>query len=270
MASTTRIIKMSDLKQIVAIFNSTVTDNAIEDIKKKHDGLVHDFTNEESFKAAKKVRTEMNKLLERVDRVGIDSAQQVTDMRNELKERIESAYSGTVTPFLIENQSRIDEAKRIKKEKESRIYEQTQKLALMKGASARALHLPIDDIEDILQDVMGIDIESFDADMKDEAKAAKEISLAQLKDAFEFATQKEDMRKKQEIQAAELADKNDEIERMKAQIAAMTKQPEKELEATFFAGIESLELSLSSWFDENNISDSSIKELEEILINYIK
>ena len=215
--------------KILAIFADTVTDKAINEIAEKHNDLVHDFTNDEEFKAARKVRTEMNKLIEKVDTVGIAAAKQVTELRNELKGSIENAYSGTVTPFLIEDQRRKNEAKRIKEEKEARLAEQSAKLAMIKGASARAIHLPIDDIEDILQEVMSIDLSLFDEDMQQEAKASKEISLAQLKDAFKFASQKEEMRKSQEIQKAELADKDDEIARLKALLKKdQPKQEEKE------------------------------------------
>ena len=214
-------------KNIVAIYGDTITQDEINKIKEKHTGLVHDFSNEEEFKAARKVRTEMNKILDAVDRIGIDAAQDITDMRNFLKEEIESAYSGTVAPFLIENQKRLDEAKRVKKEKEERIAQQKTQLDKIKGASARAIHLPIDDIDEILQDIMNIDIDFFDENLKQEAEAAKNISLAQLQDAYKFAQQKDEMRKERELREAELADKDDELEKLKAQLAAL--QPKEEL-----------------------------------------
>lgn len=217
---------MENNSRVVAIFSDTVTDIAIKEIAQKHDGLVHDFSNEEEFKAARKINTEMNKLLKEVDRVGIDAAKNVTDMRNDLKERIESAYSGTVTPFKIEDQKRKDEKKRIEDEKQAKIQSQKNILNMLKNASARAIHLPVDDIEDILQDVMSVDLSEFDDDMKPEAQTAKDISLAQLNDAFKYAAEKEQARKAAEIKEAELADKNDEIEKLKAQLAAM--QPKQD------------------------------------------
>jgi hypothetical protein len=169
----------------------------------------------------------MNKLIKEVDRVGIDSANLVTTMRNELKEKIESAYSGTVTPFKIENQKRKDEAKRIEEEKQERIEKQQAILSMMKGASARAIHLPIGDIEDILQDVMNVDLAQFDDDMKQQAQMAKDISLAQLNDAFKYATEKEEARKAKEIQDAEMMEKDDEIAQLKAMLAEQ--KPTKEI-----------------------------------------
>lgn len=249
------------MNHVIEIFNEAVTSSAIKEIEEKHKGLVHDFTNEEEFKAARKVRAEMNKLLEQVDRVGIDAAAEVTEKRKLLKDEIERAYSGTVQPFLIENQKRLDEAKRIKKEKDDRIREQNDKLKMIKGASARAIHLPIGDIEDILQDVMGIDVLSFDKDMQDEAKTAKEISLAQLKDAFEFAKQKEDMRKAKELQDAELADKQDEIERMRAQIAALTGASQNDVEPQENIGDMTIKERVSNWAKEKIHSD----DLDELL-----
>lgn len=261
---------MSDLKNIVAIFNDTVTDIEINKIKSKHENLVHDFSNEAEFKAARKVNTEMNKLLKSVDTVGIAAAKQVTTMRNELKERIEAAYSGTVTPFAIEDQKRKDEAKRIKEEEERKIAEQQNILNMMKGASQRALHLPIDDIEQILDDVMNVDLRAFTGDMAQEAQFAKDMSLAQLGDALKFATEKEEMRKEKEIASAMLGDKDDEIAKLKAMLEAQQPSKPKQADKKFFMGNESLELSLNSWFDNNDISEFAIKELEEILTIYFK
>ena len=254
--------------KIVAIFNDTVTDNALLDIAKKHDGLVHDFSNDAEFKAARKVNTEMNKLLKQVDTVGIAAAKQVTETRNQLKEKIETAYSGTVTPFLIEDQKRKNEAKRIKAEKEARIAEQKEKLDLIKGASSRAIHLPIDDIEDILQEVMSIEIDFFDIDMQQEAKAAKEISLASLKDAFKFAEEREDARKAKELHEAELSDKDDEIARLMALLAEKEPKPETKPSQEWFLGDEQLHNALLPWFDNNDVSEYAIAELQEIFKTY--
>lgn len=250
--------------KILAIFSDTVTADALESITATHFGLVHDFTNEAEFKAARKVTTEMNKLLKQVDTVGIAGAKQITAIRSDLKDRIESAYSGTVTPFLIEDTKRKNEVKRIKEETDARIAAQRSKLDLIKGASARAIHLPIDDIEDILQEVMSVDLNFFDDDMKQEAKASKEISLEQLQDAFKFATQKEEARKEIELKSAELADKDDEIARLMAMLAE--KEPVKEVKKKYdwFMGNEPLHNALSTWFDNNEVSDYAIKELEEI------
>jgi sRNA-binding carbon storage regulator CsrA len=247
--------------KILAIFSDTVTDNALAEIEKNHTNLVHDFSNEQEFKAARKVNTEMNKLLKDVDRVGIDAAKQVTDLRNELKEKVEQAYSGTVTPFKIEDQKRKDEAARIKAEREKRIKEQQEKLALIKGASARAIHLPIDDIENILQDVMSIEIDFFDADMQQEAQTAKDISLDQLNDAFKFAHQKEEMRKKEELQQSELADKDDEIARLKALLGE--KQPEVQL-ASITLGEE-----LGRWANSNDLPNHVYADLLDLIEKYI-
>lgn len=262
---------MKGLNNIVAIFSNTVTEDEIQKIKEKHNDLVHDFSNEEQFKAARKVRAEMNKVLEKVDRIGIDAAQQVTDMRNNLKSLIEDAYSGTVTPFLIEDQRRKDDAKRIKKEKADKLAEQQNVLNMMKGASQRALHLPFDDIEQMVDDVMNVDLGAFDDDLKQEAQLAKDISLAQLGDALKFATEKEDMRKAKEISDAMIGDQSDEIAKLKAQLEAMQPEPPKETKSPlFFMGNESLDLSLSEWFDNNDVSEFAVKELEEILTNYFK
>lgn len=250
--------------KIVAIFNDTVTDNALADIAKKHDGLVHDFGNEEQFKAARKVNTEMNKLLKAVDTVGIAAAKQVTTTRNELKEKIELAYSGTVTPFSIEDQKRKDEAKRIKEKQEARIAEQQAKLNIIKGAAARAIHLPIDDIEDILQEVMSIDLEFFDDEMKEEARAAKEISLSALQDAFRFAEEREEARKAKELHEAELSDKDDEIARLMEMLAEKEPKLETKADEEWFLGDEQLHGALLPWFDNNDVCDYAIKELEEI------
>ena len=200
----------------------------------------------------------MNKLLKQVDTVGIAAAKQVTAIRNEFKGKIEDAYSGTVLPFYIEEQKRKNEADRIKAEKEARITEQRDKLAMIKGASARAMHLPIDDIEGILQEVMSIDLSLFDEDMQQEAKSSKEISLAQLQDAFKFSSQREEMRKAEEIQAAELADKNDEIEALKEQLAAMQPEAPKETSQKYQLTLGD---ALEAWQFKNDIELKQYNDL---------
>ena len=213
--------------KILAIYSDTVTSKAIADISSKHKGLVHDFSNEAEFKAARKVNTEMNKLLKQVDTVGIAAAKQVTEVRNQLKESIEDAYSGTVEPFKIEDQRRKDEANRIKREHEAKLAEQRDKISMMRSASQRALHLPVGDIEDIFSDVMCVDLSAFDDDVKQEASLAKDIAMAQLKDAMKFATEKEQMRIEREKANAIIGDKDDEIERLKAMLEAQ-QPPKKE------------------------------------------
>ena len=255
--------------KILAIFTDTVTEDAIKKITSKHEGLIHNFENEAEFKEARKVNTEMNKLLKEVDRVGIDAAKHVTDLRNELKDKIEAAYSGTVTPFKIEDQKRKDEAKRIKDEKEARLKEQSDKLAMIKGASARAIHLPIDDIEDILQEVMSIDLAFFDEDMQQEAKSSKEISLAQLQDAFKFASQKEEMRKAQEMQKAELADKDDEIAKLKAMLEAqnpVNKDSKEEYRETLIDALETWNSSVMLYTDDFKDLKSTIERFTSLTI----
>ncbi len=229
---------MESNSKVIAIFSDTITDKAIADIKSKHDGLVHDFTNEQEFKAARKVATEMNKVLKSIDRVGIDAAKQVTEVRNELKERVESAYSGTVEPFQIENQRRKDEAKRIADEKAARLAEQKQKLDMIKGAASRAMYLREDEITDILQDVMSIEIDSFDEDMRQEAQFAKDMSLSQLQEAYKHASEKEEARKAAELKEAELADKNDEIAALKAQLEALQPSKQKACDGKFKVRVE--------------------------------
>ncbi len=215
---------MNDNK-ILVIFNDTITDNAILNISEVHNGLVHDFSNQEEFKQARKVTTEMNKLLKSVDEVGILAAKQVTELRNDLKERIETAYSGTVAPYKIEKQKRDDEALRIKEELNRKLESQKNILNMMKGASARAMHLPIDDVEVILNDIMNVDLSEFDGEMAQEAQAAKDISLAQLTDAMKYATEKETLRKEREVQDAKLMDKDDEIAKLKAMLEAQKPEP---------------------------------------------
>lgn len=254
---------MENLK-IVAIFNDAVTETAILDIESKHKDLVHDFSNEEEFKAARKVRAEMNKLLGKVDRVGIDAANDIAEKRSALKDKIEQAYSGTVGPFLIENQKRIDEAKRIKKEKELREQEQQEKLNMMKGASARAIHLNLDEIENILQDVMNVDISSFDESLKKEAELAKEISISQIGDAFKFATEKEEMRKAKELQEAAMADKEDELERMRKEIAKLKGEDIEAQEST-----ETISDALAKWRDSVNIVDCEFYSLIDTVERFV-
>lgn len=266
---------MESKTKVIAIFSDTVTDKAIESIKSKHSDLVHDFTNEEEFKAGRKINTEMNKLLKEVDRVGIDAAKQVTETRNHLKDLIEDAYSGTVEPWKIEDQRRKDEKKRIEEERKARIAGQEQTLNMIKGASARALYLNHEEIEDILQDVMNVDIDSFDDDMKQEAKAAKEISLAQLNNAFKNAAEKEEARKQAELKEAELADKDDEIAALKAQLAAMngeaheSDKDEQGAVRNYFMDNEILERNINKWAHDNEIHPDAIYDLEEILKSYL-
>lgn len=258
---------MENKNKVIAIFSDTVTDKAIADIKSKHADLVHDFSNEEAFKAGRKVNTEMNKLLKEVDRVGIDASKQITETRNNLKERIEDAYSGTVEPWKIEDRRRKDEKKRIEDERKARIAEQEQTLNMIKGASARALYLNHEEIEDILQDVMNVDIDSFDGDMKQEAKAAKEISLAQLNNAFKNAAEKEEARKQAELKEAELADKDDEIAALKAQLAAFDHDNGGDTAEEVSA--ETIGMAVTKWATDRGLLTSSIESLLSVIKEYV-
>jgi len=230
-------------EMIVALFADSVTDQGIKDIIAKHDpSVVLDMRNEVEFKAARKVRTEMNKLIENIDRIGIDASSQVTQMRSDLKARVESAYSPTVKPYMIEDQKRKDEKKRVAEEKKSREAEQKAKIDEIKGASNRAMHLPIDDLEDILQSVCDVDLDWFDEEYRGGAQIAKEVSIGQLNDAFKYLSEKEHSRKAAEIKEAEIADKDDEIEALKKQLAALKpKEPEPK---SFWSSAERAEIKI--------------------------
>jgi len=232
-------------KQIEVLFTESVTEQGIQDIIAKHDPkLVRDMTNEAEFKEARKVRTEMNKLVEKVNATRITLSTQLKDHGDDLIARIESGYSPTVTPFLVENESRKIEKKRIEEKRKARVREQEDKIADIKGASNRAMHLPLDDLESILQDVCDVDLAWFDDEFRGGAQIAKEVSIGQLNDAFKYLTEKETARQEKEIQNAELADKNDEIEKLKAQLAAMQPEPIKEVAQKYN---ETLSDALETW-----------------------
>jgi len=257
-------------KKIAILFTESITDQGIKDIIAKHDPkIVRDMSNDVEFKEARKVRAEMNKVLDNIDRIGIDSATEITNMRNDLKTRVESAYSPIVMPFLLEDKKRKDEKKRIEDEKKARIAEQEQKIEGIKGASNRAMHLPIDDIGDILQDVCSVDLSWFDKEFYGEAQIAKEVSISQLADALKYKKEKEDERKKSEIKDAEIADKDDEIENLKKQLALMSSKTPIDEEAETIE-VYDMHEDFSNFCKKHNLDDDAIVELSVLLHNHSK
>lgn len=255
--------------KIVELFTESITEQGIKDIIAKHDPkIVRDMSNDVEFKEARKVRSEMNKVLENIDRIGINSAKQITDMRNDFKDRVESAYSPTVKPFLLEDKKRKDEKKRLEDEKKARIKEQEQKIADIKGASNRAMYLPVDDIEDILQGVCGVNLSWFDKEFYGEAQITKEVAISQLTDSLKHKAEKEEDRKKSEIKDAELADKNDEIEELKRQLslhASKAPEPKKEVEEFKTTQIYNMHEDFHNFCKAHNLNDDAIVELSVLL-----
>ena len=128
-----------------------LTEKGMEALSEKKLNLVIDVTTDEGFKEARKERSEQNKILTSIDRLGIDGKKSIDEARNTLKNRVTAIFEPIVTSFIKEDIKRKTEVARLARLEEERIEAIHVKINAMRNLAVNLNEKSVDEIQDIIR-----------------------------------------------------------------------------------------------------------------------
>jgi len=169
---------------IATLFSNEMTDQGLAELRERFPAdLVHDMTNETQFKAARKTRTERNKLVESIKsrRLGVTS--EIKIKAEDLTNEVELIYSSVVGPF--ETQLEVNKIAKEKAERELKELIDSQRIDInnMNNFVNECIGKTSKSISDVIEAVDLIETTVFHKDIIHEAievKKAVQSSLAEL------------------------------------------------------------------------------------------
>lgn len=207
---------MSNIAELV--FQEELTEAGLQELRSKYPAsLVVDMSDDEQFKAARKTRTEMNKLTEAINRRRIDVCNEIKSRGDNLVKQVEEIYSVIVQPFEVEDQRRKEIAAEEKRKRDALLAQERAQINSIAGAVADCLGKSSQYIQDTIEAIDLIETAGFDKELIHEAIEAKQKTLSALGAALSQAMVNEaaaEATRKAEQQMAE----------MRAQMEAMQKQ----------------------------------------------
>lgn len=179
-------------KIATVVFESELTQAGLDALKVKYPStLILDMTNDETFKDARKTRTEMNKLKEAIDRRRIDVCKEIKTHGDDLIRQIESIYSVVVKPFELEDDRRKKEAEEKQRIYDELISKERKAISEIIGWVQACRSMPSSEIQNIIEAVDMIDESGFHKDIIHEAIEAKKSTITQLGEILQQAIQSE-------------------------------------------------------------------------------
>lgn len=179
-------------KIATVVFESELTQAGLDALKEKYPStLILDMTNDETFKDARKTRTEMNKLKEAIDRRRIDVCKEIKTHGDDLIKQIESIYSVVVKPFELEDDRRKKEAEEKQRIYDELISKERKAISEIIGWVQACRSMPSSEIQNIIEAVDMIDESGFHKDLIHEAIEAKKSTITQLGEILQQAIQSE-------------------------------------------------------------------------------
>jgi len=204
---------------IVTLFSSEMTDQGLEELRERFPtDLVHDMTNETQFKAARKVRTERNKLVESIKdrRLGVTS--KIKIKAEDLTNEVELIFSSVVAPF--ETQLEIHKVAKEKAERELKALLDSQRVDIdnMNNFVTECIGKTAQSISNIIESVDLIDTSCFHKDIIHEAIEVKKAVQSRLAELLAQALNEESLalERARLAEQQELADKAQLIADLKA------------------------------------------------------
>jgi hypothetical protein len=197
------------------VFKDELTQEGLADLRAKYPAdLVFDMSDDEVFKAARKTRTEKNKLVEAIDRRRIDVCAEIKQHGDSLIRQIDEIYSVVVEPFEIEDKRRKDIEKQKKEQYEVLIKSEREKIAEIGAWVPACIGKSSAEIQDIIEAVDMIDTSLFHKDVIHEAIDVKQKTISQLGQSLSQAIQNEqaEAQRQQALEAERIAKRNLDIE----------------------------------------------------------
>lgn len=190
---------MSETTQLVqSVFSNEITEKALEELRQRYPSdLVFDMTDDAVFSAARKTRTERNKLVEAINRKRIDFCNDVKSHGDSLVAEINKIYDVSVKPFELEDERRKKIEADKKAQYEKTMLEERQKIKQIGDWVSFCVGKSSAEIQDIIEAVDMIDPAGFHKDAIHEAIEVKESTLSLLGQSLSQAMQNESSAKAQ-------------------------------------------------------------------------
>ena len=207
---------------IATLFENEMTENGLQLLRKKFPAdVVHDMSDEAQFKAGRKTRTEMNKLLEQIKTRRINVTSEIKTMGDELSSEIELIYSSVVGPYL--TQLEVNKAAKEKAERELKELLDGQRLEIneLNKLVSDSIGKSSQSISGTIQAIESVDTSMFHKDIIHEAIEVKENVKIRLGELLTQALNEESL----QIQREELEAKQAELDRQLAAMKATQQEP---------------------------------------------
>lgn len=189
---------------VEVIFQNELTAAGLAELRAKYPAdVVTDMSVEENFKQARKTRTEMNKLVDAINRRRIDVSSEIKTHGDSLIKQVTDIYSVVVQPFEIEDQRRKDIAAEEKRKYGEKIAAERAQIKEIGDWVPFCNGKSPAEIQDIIEAVDLIDTAGFHKDLIHEAIEVKDSTLNALSGMLQQAIVNEQADKQR--QAAELA-----------------------------------------------------------------
>lgn len=179
----------AEQKFLQSTFKNQLTQDGLAELRARFPAdVIYDMSNEETFKEARKHRTECNKLVEAISRRRIDFTNSLKSYSDGLEAEVKEIFDVVVIPFEKEDKHRKDEAKRIKQEHEDMLAGQRKQLEDIKVWIDTAKETDsIEEISSLIDAVSNIEADQFHKDIIHEVIE----TLKNVKDSLgEILTQK--------------------------------------------------------------------------------
>lgn len=166
---------------VEVIFQNELTAAGLADLRAKYPAdVVTDMSVEENFKRARKTRTEMNKLVDAINRRRIDVSSEIKTHGDNLIKQVTDIYSVVVQPFEIEDQRRKDIAAEEKRKYDEKISAERAQIKEISDWVMFCNGKSPAEIQDIIEAVDLIDTAGFHKDLIHEAIEVKDSTLNSL------------------------------------------------------------------------------------------
>lgn len=188
MESNTEVKKLtpaekSEAKFLNSTFKNQLTEEALQELKDKYPSdLVVDMTDETNFKAARKSRTERNKLVESINRRRIDITNDLKAHGDDLVAQVNDIFDVVVIPFEREDARQKAVAAELKRKREVLLQEQRD---IINGfdeyiATAKDEETTVNDISSIIDALGNVGVEDFDQELAHEVSSKVKSVTAEL------------------------------------------------------------------------------------------
>jgi hypothetical protein len=244
-------------KLLVQIFENQLAEDGIARLRAQYPATLKiNMKNDAEFKAARKTRTERNKLVEDINRRRLDVTGEIKTYGDNLINQVNEIYDVVVLPFEEEDQARKIEAAREAKELAEKLEAESKRIKAIYEMYNDCRGKSSDHIQGIIEAVDLIETECFHKDLIHEAIEVKKDTLKDLTQLLSDTISRE----KFEAQRLEMEQK---------QAEADEKQRKIEREQQITERINALKMIPSGYFDKtsteikNKIKSISVYDVTE-------
>lgn len=184
-----QLVELVDSTQIIPfVFSENVTDTTIKDLRKQYPKKLNlDMSIDKDFSAARKIKTERNKVTKAIDDKRKAYCGEVKEYADKLIADIDKIYTPYITAFEAEDKRRKEEAARIAKEREAFLAKQRDEIAQMGYFTEQCKGKNSQFIADTIEAVDLVDTEAFDKELIHEAIDTKKNILETLNSMYQAA-----------------------------------------------------------------------------------